>query len=229
MRSSAVSTAATLSLRRLQARGFAVGNAIVHVSQRDLRQQGVFAEAPGSSKSNDGPFAAEMVFTSQAQSAVLAWEFGARGNAIARVEAADSIAHCNHPGAKFMAEQLDRRFRLKPPLDLLKGQRGDAKGQLRFGDAGLNAENLRQDMTCRSAQCCPLGSGRCNLRGARRSARAEEVAIRRREQPGEEAAQGRRPAQAADSVSVVLRTNAPQSLELAGYNPPIRRLHRLLV
>ena len=49
-------------------------------------------------------------------------------------------------GTEFVPEELQRCLGFQAAFDAVEGQRRDALGQLRFGDARLNAQRLDQDM-----------------------------------------------------------------------------------
>ena len=131
---------------RLQARGLAVGDAVVHLDQRDLGDAGPLGEAARQVEPDDRPRAAQVAPLRAAERALAARQLRPRRDAVAGAEARRRRARSPDPGAELVPEELDRRLGFQPPLDAVVGQRGDALGELRLGDARLHAERFDDDV-----------------------------------------------------------------------------------
>jgi hypothetical protein len=98
-------------------------------------------------KADDRPFAAERASLGQAQRAFLARKLGPSGYTVSNLKPlTNSRTSFDDARAEFMAEQLERCLRFEPTFDAVVGERWNAIGELRLGDAWLHAQWLYQNM-----------------------------------------------------------------------------------
>ena len=132
--------------QRLQARGLAVGDAVVDMHQRDLRQDRVFREAAGQLETDDGPLAAKVATPGATEGTIAAWQLGPRRDSIAGTKAGHARAGLTDARAELVAEELDRSLGLEPAFDPVVSERRDPERELRLGDARLHTEDFGYDV-----------------------------------------------------------------------------------
>jgi hypothetical protein len=131
----------------LKAGGFTVRDSIVDVCQRNFRENCKFRETAGQMKADNWSLAAEMRPPITAQRALATRKFRAGGNTVAAPKATDAFTGLQDASAVFMSEQLHRRLSFKALFDSFKRECGNSERKLSFGNAGLHAENLGEDVT----------------------------------------------------------------------------------
>src|SRR3989441_685108 len=127
----------------LQAGTLVVGNSVIQFHQGDFGNRRKLRETTRELKADNGALPAEVGALREAQRTVPTRQLGARGDTVSRAELADSLAGFHNPGAEFVPKELHRSLGFEPSFDLVERQSWDATGQLRFGHARLNTDDLR--------------------------------------------------------------------------------------